>query len=80
MSEKSGRCALCHRGRLEPGHTTLTLERGDVTFVVKQVPALVCDTCGKAYIEANVTERLFRDAEKSAAQGAEVEIRRYIAA
>ena len=80
MSEKTSRCAFCRGGRLRSGHTTMTLERGAATVVVKQVPALVCDACGEAYLEEEVTEQLFREADAAIARGAEVEVRRYVAA
>lgn len=80
MSETPNRCAFCRGGRLRPGHTTMTLERGTATVVVKDVPALVCDACGEAYLEADVTAQLFRDADVAIARGAEVEVRRYVAA
>lgn len=58
----------------------MTLEREGATVVVKHVPALVCDACGEAYLEAEVTEQLFREADAAIARGAEVEVRRYVAA
>lgn len=80
MSEKTARCAFCRSGRLVRGHTTMTLERGGATVVVKQVPALVCEACGEAYLEEDVLERLFRGADEAVCRGAEVEVRRYVAA
>lgn len=80
MSEEKGRCAFCRTGSLEPGHTTMTLERNRATVVVKQVPALVCDTCGEAYLEGEVMDQLFREADEAVARGAEVEVRHFIAA
>ncbi len=80
MSETRDRCVFCRGGRLAPGHTTMTLERDGATVVVKRVPALVCDACGEAYLEEEVVERLFHDADEAVARGAEVEVRRYVAA
>ena len=78
--EKQSRCTFCKSGRLRPGHTTMTLERGTMTVVIKQVPARVCDTCGEAYLEEEVVEQLFREADEAVARGAEVEVRHYVAA
>jgi hypothetical protein len=58
----------------------MTLERGPATVVVKEVPALVCDVCGEAYLDEAVTKQLFREADTAIARGAEVEVRRYVAA
>jgi YgiT-type zinc finger domain-containing protein len=79
-NQPRSRCAFCKHGRLEPGQTTMTLERDSVTVVVKHVPALVCDTCGEAYLEEEVLEQLFREADEAVARGAEVEVRHFVAA
>ncbi len=78
--EEQRRCVFCKGGRLGPGHTTMTLERGAMTVVIKHVPARVCDTCGEAYLEEAVVEQLFREADEAVARGAEVEVRQYVAA
>lgn len=78
--EKGSRCAFCKGGHLQPGYTTMTLERDTATVVVKRVPALVCDTCGESYLEEDVLSRLFREADEAVARGAEVEVRSYVAA
>ncbi len=44
-------CVICKHGETQPGHATVTLERGDLTFVVKHVPARVCDNCGEEYVD-----------------------------
>ena len=58
----------------------MTLERGQATVVVKDVPARVCDACGEAYLEEAVVEQLFREADEAVLRGAEVEVRHYVAA
>jgi len=35
------------------------MERGEVTIVFKDVPADVCDTCGEAFIEEDVSEDVY---------------------
>lgn len=74
------KCVVCKHGNTEPGVTTVTLERGRTTIVLKGVPAEVCDNCGEAYVDADTTNRLLRDAETAAATGVEVEVQRYAAA
>jgi YgiT-type zinc finger domain-containing protein len=39
-------CRICKQSLTEPGHTTVTLERGDLTLVARDVPAIVCPNCG----------------------------------
>ena len=43
---------------MQPGTTTMTLERNETTVVFKHVPAEVCEVCGEAYIDAATTKRL----------------------
>lgn len=37
------KCIVCKHRQTEPGTMTATLERGETTIVVKEVPADVCD-------------------------------------
>ena len=57
-------CVLCRTGILREGTTTETLERDNTIIVVKGVPALVCNQCGEAYTDEEVTENLLEIAEK----------------
>ena len=36
------RCVICKSGDVQPGLTTFTVERGEMTLVLKGVPARVC--------------------------------------
>lgn len=74
------RCAICKHGETQPGHTTLTLTRGQLTLVIKHVPAEVCDNCGEAYVDEQTTTQLLAAAETAAAAGVQVEVREYVAA
>ncbi len=74
------KCIICKKGVTRQGTTTVTLERGCFTMVVKGVPAQVCPICGEAYINEKITAELLKDAEERVREGAEVEIRQYVAA
>jgi YgiT-type zinc finger domain-containing protein len=73
-------CVICKKASKKTGTTTVTLERGCLTMVVKCVPALVCPNCGEAYISESVTAELLKDAEERARTEAQVEIQQYVAA
>jgi YgiT-type zinc finger domain-containing protein len=73
-------CPVCRKGETRPGTSTVTLEREGLTFVVKDVPAMVCENCGEEYIDALVTERVLQMADEAAAAGSLVDIRTYRAA
>lgn len=72
-------CVLCRQGVTQPGHVTVTLERGGSVVIFKDVPAEVCENCGEYYLSDEVTDRLMSRAEEAIRQGAEVEIVRYAA-
>jgi YgiT-type zinc finger domain-containing protein len=80
MQEKSMKCVICRQADVEPGHTTVTLERGGLTLVVKGVPALVCPNCGEAYLDETITAQLLNDAEAMVEAGALVDVRQYVPA
>lgn len=74
------KCVVCKQAETRPGVTTVTLERGDSTFVVREVPAQVCPNCGEDYVDSHVTAELLRSAENLSRAGTQVDIRRYAAA
>jgi YgiT-type zinc finger domain-containing protein len=71
------KCVICKHGETSPGFTTVTFQRENHTFIIKSVPAEICDNCGEYYLSDNVATRLYRQAEQSLKRDAEVEIGRY---
>ncbi|MBI2841946.1 MAG: type II toxin-antitoxin system MqsA family antitoxin [Armatimonadetes bacterium] len=74
------KCLVCKHGETRPGKVTITLERNSLTLVIKGVPAEVCENCGEEYLDEKVTSRLLATAEEVASEGAQVDVREYIAA
>jgi len=74
------KCVICKNASTKPGTTTVTLERGCLTMVVKCVPAQVCPNCGEAYLSEDIASELLKDAEQRASLGAQIEIRQYVEA
>lgn len=72
-------CVVCKHGETRPGHVTVTLQRGDTTVILKQVPAEVCENCGEYYLSDTVTGQVMNRAEVAVKSGAEVEILRFAA-
>ena len=70
-------CVICKNGTTSAGKTTVTLERGALTLVVRGVPAEVCPVCGEAYIDQVASAGLLQAAEQAAKAGVRVEIREY---
>mgnify|MGYP001583404723 CR=1 FL=1 len=74
------RCAICKQADMEAGTTTVTLERDNLTLVVKGVPAQVCPNCGESYVSDHVASRLLRVANEAVPAGTQVEIREFVTA
>lgn len=72
-------CLICKHGKTAPGTTTITLERGITTVVIKGVPADICDNCGEYYLSEEMTEKVMAIAEEAVTNGAEIEVRRFAA-
>ncbi|OGA00121.1 MAG: hypothetical protein A2Z64_06450 [Betaproteobacteria bacterium RIFCSPLOWO2_02_67_12] len=74
------KCVVCKQADTQSGVTTVTLQRGEATFVVREVPAQVCPNCGEDYVDANVAAELLRASEDLSRAGAQLDVRRYAAA
>ncbi len=74
------KCVICKHGETKAGVATVTLERGEVTIVMKSVPAEVCANCGEQYVDEPTTARLLAEADEAAKSGVQLEVRTYRAA
>ena len=74
------KCVICKTGQAEPGTTTFSVERGEMTLVLKHVPARVCDQCGEAYFDEATTRRIEEIAERVQDAGVQVAVQDYVAA
>jgi YgiT-type zinc finger domain-containing protein len=53
-----GPCVVCEDGTLAVDTFTKTREEADTTLIVKDVPALLCDTCGDVTYTRAIGQRL----------------------
>mgnify|MGYP001571640594 CR=1 FL=1 len=74
------RCVVCKQADTQSGVTKVMLQRGEATFVVREVPAQICANCGEDYVDANVAAELLRASEDLSRAGAQLDVRRYAAA
>ena len=72
-------CVICKTGLISSGTATITLQRGETTVVIKNVPADVCDNCGEYYLSEEMTERVLELGESAVKKGVEVEVLRWAA-
>jgi len=72
-------CIICKQGETKPGYTTVTLNRGDSSIIIKQVPADICENCGEYYLSEEISEQVLTLAEKAIERNAEIEVLRFAA-
>lgn len=72
-------CLICKMGETRAGKVTVTLQRDELTVLIKNVPAQICENCGEYYLSDDITDQILKQAEASAAKNAEVEILRFAA-
>jgi YgiT-type zinc finger domain-containing protein len=72
-------CVIRKEGRTRGGTATVTLERGESTIVIKDVPADVCENCGEYYLSEEVARKVEKMAQQAIAHGALIEVPRYAA-
>ncbi len=78
--EEEMKCVICKQGETVPGQTTVTMERDQLTLVIKGVPAQVCENCGEAYTGEKTTHALLEIAKDAVSKGVQVDVREYVAA
>lgn len=57
-------CLICRQAETIDRLTSVSLERGEMKFVVNHVPARICPSCGESYVDETVAERLLLWAEQ----------------
>ncbi len=73
-------CVICKEGHTQAGKSTVTLERGGMTIVFKEVPAEVCANCSEAYVDDKTSTALLQAAEAAGRAGVQVDIREFTGA
>jgi len=73
------RCVICKAGEVKPGATSITVERGAMTLVLKGLPARVCGQCGEAYFDEATTKHIEEIAERASHIGVQVAVQDYVA-
>lgn len=58
------KCLICSQAETISGLTSIPFERGEFRLMINNVPALICPSCGEAYMDEDVTIQLLQSAEK----------------
>ena len=72
-------CPICRKGETKQGMATVTFESQGSLFVVKSVPAKVCENCGEEFVDEGIATQLLSEAEKESKRGVQVDIREFAA-
>lgn len=73
------KCVICKMGETAEGRVTVVLQRDNLSVLIKNVPAQICENCGEYYLSDEITDQVLKQAQASAARNAEVEILRFAA-
>ncbi|RAU19892.1 hypothetical protein DN062_02125 [Nitrincola tibetensis] len=73
------KCVICKQGETQPGMTTVTFTRGEVTLVIKNVPADICENCGEYYLNDVISRKVMAMAEEALKHNQEVEVIQFAA-
>ncbi|HTY15841.1 MAG TPA: type II toxin-antitoxin system MqsA family antitoxin [Methanoregulaceae archaeon] len=52
-----GQCSLCY-GKLQEGKTDFLAQAGGEAIVIKDVPAHICEQCGKTYYTVSISRKM----------------------
>ena len=70
-------CLICRQAQLDDRLTSINFERGELRFVINQVPAHVCPSCGESYVDEDVAVQLLEDTNELARLGIMDVVRAY---
>ena len=62
-------CVVCRESETVDGLTLVVFARGEFSLMVNAVPARLCPSCGEAYLEEAVAERLLSVARQRSEDG-----------
>ena len=68
-------CAVCKNGETKQGKSVITLTKGKLVFVFKNVPAQICHDCSEEYIDEGTTDQLLQTANEFFKKGIVSDIR-----
>jgi YgiT-type zinc finger domain-containing protein len=71
------KCVICAQAETVEGATSVSLQRGELTLTVNNIPAQICPNCGEAYADETVAASLLRQGEKMLTDGTKTDVREY---
>lgn len=74
------RCIACKNGQTERGLATVSIDKGTIVVVVRDVPAHVCTTCGEEYLETDTVKAIEAIVEHAQSSGIDFSVQHFSAA
>jgi YgiT-type zinc finger domain-containing protein len=57
-------CLICRQAEVVESFTSLDFQRGEMHLSITNVPARLCQSCGEAYMDEEVTAQVLQSAER----------------
>lgn len=70
-------CPICKFGNMKDGFTQVVFTRGKTTIIFKNVPAKICDDCGEYFLDEQISQDIYTQAENCISSGQEIAIIEY---
>ena len=71
-------CIICRQADFKNGITSISFERDEFRLQIKNVPALVCPSCGEAIVSEEAALQLLRLAEDASISGIREGVLEYV--
>jgi YgiT-type zinc finger domain-containing protein len=69
------RCGVCKNGETKQGKSVITLTKGKLAVVFRNVPAEICHDCWEEYMSEDDTNLLLQTADESFKKGIEIDLK-----
>ena len=74
------KCVICKTGETKAETATFTVDWDGHTYVLREVPAQVCQQCSEPYFDADVTKQVLAQVDQASRSGADVAVLKFQAA
>lgn len=71
-------CLMCRNAEIQDGLASIQFERDEFTATIQLVPALICPSCGEAYLDELITTRVLNQAAELSHEGMNHMIQDYV--
>jgi YgiT-type zinc finger domain-containing protein len=69
------RCGVCKNGETKQGKSVITLTKGKLVVLFRNVPSDICHDCGEEYIAEDTTKLLLQTTDESFKKGIALDLK-----